>query len=334
MASSGNPPSGFELEQLPTELVQLVFQHAGPVDRAVLASASKGMRFVGGAQTIDDIFKNRETAWAFLQRVERDADPRRVPCLECLSLHAPQACLPSCDDPAVAGYNCRRATVRALEGLGGRLLPALYALAKYERLGLDTSWFPDADRELRHPQAISLVPGVLEAEAWDKLNASARGVFSRRRYVLSLVRDRDGARAAASVSWFTCDCGHSLPLLTLAKVAAGEEPTGSMTVMRTRGGPGGPEDPMLPGFPFARGSQTPVVGPMMGCEHCNTDLQAEVRYRADGEPQLIITRWVHHGPAETADDVRLAVEDQLRGKSNKPRLSWGIGQIAEASSML
>ncbi|KAK8096222.1 hypothetical protein PG999_014244 [Apiospora kogelbergensis] len=334
------PPSGFDLEQLPTELIQLVFQHAGPVDRAVLASASERMRFIGGARMVDDVWKDPEAAWEFLQRLERDADPLLVPCFECQSLHAPQASLPSSrDGPEL---KCRPAPDAAVHD--GKMQPALYGLAKYERLGMGTSWFPEADKVVTRVDSVNLFVDPLSCDIEGKVNANKQGVFYRKRWVIDLHdwSKEDGVNVkylemSDHCRWARCPCGLCYPDFNLDKAEEDQEPKGSLELPNYTLEE--PHEPFYlhPGFPFVVGPRAPVVGPMVACTRCSTDMQAEARYRADDAPQLVITTWSYHGPADTATDVRLAVSEIVQGfpdEPRHPRLSLVAGQIAEASGML
>ncbi|KAK8054985.1 hypothetical protein PG993_000212 [Apiospora rasikravindrae] len=213
MASSGNssgagsssqppnPATPFRAGDLPPELVKMVFDHSGPFDGAALALACKSTLKLSEIN-FDEFWNDQDRAWEFLQRLERDANPRLVPCRECLSLHSPQFCLPSFDGDGenTSVYKCRSVKTTGPERPGHHMRspnflfniqPALYAVAKYIRLGLDTSFFAAAekDKEERYRVLFALSgtdDETMWADVWNKVNVNQHGLFWRQQHVLEL----------------------------------------------------------------------------------------------------------------------------------------------------
>ncbi|KAK7941439.1 uncharacterized protein PG986_013826 [Apiospora aurea] len=329
MASSGNssgsgsngqprkPDAPFRAGDMPPELVELVFNHSGPVDGAAMAFACKDLKEIGKIN-FEDFWKDQDTAWEFLQRLEPEANPRLVPCRECLSLHSPQFCLPSFDGDGedMSAYKCRR--VRRLEPQGLKhqerspdfllnIQPALYAMAKYIRLGMDTSFFAAAekDKEERYRVQCSLIGTVdsIWTDVWDKVNVNQHGLFWRQQHVLELKaaypRDPDNDNDSELDylhDKLRCYCHQLAPRLVVYKDQTGTSRCAVHGADQTSGRGRWSSGPprfwrnttrfLAEDFPVQPSQRAPLKGRVIGCDNCSTDMQAEVRFRPDNTPPV------------------------------------------------
>ncbi|KAK7990033.1 hypothetical protein PG989_010348 [Apiospora arundinis] len=355
------PAAEFKLGDLPVELVESVFGHAGPVDRAVLAAASKKMKEIGPANILNDIWNNRRNAWQFLLRLDRDVSPRLVPCRHCLLLHPPEVCLPSFTNlPRASGnYACRTyQPAGSQNSYVTRLAPALYGLAKDIRKGAGPSFvFPEADKEDQYSLLNIEIAGTkLFTDVQTKVNVTQHGLFFRRRHIVTLAnwsqhpKILSGEGLEEKYFWHACLCRQAFPRLALKATVDGT-PVGSLllsnegqwaawTNSHAEGNHPlsasmmGPY--MLPGlFEIAASPapRAPVVGPMVGCKRCSTDMQAEVHYPVNAMPELLITSWNYMGSTDTADNVWKGLLDITQSDTGLPRLPVEYGQIADMSGM-
>ncbi|KAK6841127.1 hypothetical protein PG987_001987 [Apiospora arundinis] len=363
---SGAPIEFPRFGQLPMELLQIVFNHAGPVDQALLAATCRDLTTIGGVN-MSDIWNEERLAWEFLLRVEQDANPRLVPCRSCLSLHSPQVCLPSwMGGTSLASYKCRTA---AFQGHYGGLMmsrphyllrraPALYGLAKYRRQGLDTAWFPEADKEEVYLDQIHFrANGNLTCMVENKVDVNDDGVFWRQRHDIpwrswigasGVILDEIEPRHDWMYQFLACRCGKTAPRFTL--VDGGGRGAAPAVAVRLGlyehwsggdlcGSPLSADDSLYPdmlpgGFRIATGPGATVTGPIVGCEKCSTDMQAEVRFGPINGPGLTVTTWTRIGEASSMTALRDALYSMLRNVTEEPRLPGPFGQVAALSGML
>lgn len=330
------------LGSLPPELVEMVFENTSePVDRTMLASACKGFQAIGNID-MDAFWNDNDYAWEFLKRVDRDANPKLVPCRPCLSLHSPEVCLPSFAHAAGATYQCRSvmpAHPNRDPTFVYNIQPALYGLVKYRKLGMSTAWFLETDKELKYRALDHPATGIY-FDVWNKVDINQDGaLFYRERATIDL--DAKFAPVAAGGSgnavfeythgWLACECVGSTPRILVRPDAAGP-PVGSVYfAAENTAGPSGAAT--LADLPLAPGARGTVQGAVHSCAGCNTDLRAEVRYRAGDCPQLVLTSWVYKGDASTVDALQAALDRVLRGEA-LPRMPRQAGQIAEMSGMI
>ncbi|KAK8087761.1 hypothetical protein PG997_002722 [Apiospora hydei] len=359
---SQNPDAPFRAGDMPPELVELVFDHSGPVDGAAMAFACKDLKKIGNIN-FEDFWKDQDAAWEFLQRLEPEANPRLVPCRECLSLHSPQFCLPSFDGDGedMNAYKCRSVRTVGPLGLGHpmrspdfllNIQPALYAMAKYIRLGLDTSFFAAAekDREDRYRVRFSLsADDTTWGEVWEQVNVNQHGLFWRQQHVLELKAayrpgpNDDNSELDYIHSWLNCYCHRLAPRLWVYSDPAGKPVCTVYGADKTNGRGRWFSSPqkfwrntarMLPeDFHVQPSQQAPLKGTIIGCENCGTEMRAEVRFRPDNTPQLVLTTWEFRGEITTPDSLQANLNNILRCVTLH-RLPGAVGKVAELSGMM
>ncbi|KAK8021721.1 hypothetical protein PG990_006859 [Apiospora arundinis] len=329
---SGAPIEFPRFGQLPMELLQIVFNHAGPVDQALLAATCRDLTTIGGVN-MSDIWNEERLAWEFLLRVEQDANPASCPA----------ARVSVCTRPR-PHYLLRRA-------------PALYGLAKYRRQGLDTAWFPEADKEEVYLDQIHFrANGNLTCMIENKVDVNDHGVFWRQRHDIpwrswigasGVILDEIEPRHDWMYQFLACRCGKTAPRFTL--VDGGGRGAAPAVAVRLGlyehwsggdlcGSPLSADDSLYPdmlpgGFRIATGPGATVTGPIVGCEKCSTDMQAEVRFGPINGPGLTVTTWTRIGEASSMTALRDALYSMLRNVTEEPRLPGPFGQVAALSGM-
>ncbi|KAK8140048.1 hypothetical protein PG984_000114 [Apiospora sp. TS-2023a] len=354
-AGGNNQPQTHAVpEDLPPELITMVFNNVDDdIDRAMLASTCRYIRDVGNID-IDALWSNPEYAWAFLRRVEQDANPRLVPCSACLSLHSPQVCLPSFTHPSAATYKCRAVNPLIQDSYKqdptfvDDIQPALYGLVKYRKLGMDTSWFLETDKEQRYRALNKQLSMYIHI--WNKVDINQEGVmFYREQHVIDLddvflpVADNTGkVEFDYRHPYLDCQCHRTLPRVIVKNDAAGN-PVCSVYAADYLGPDNKRQEPppedchlLLPegDLPLQPSSRGVVRGALYSCDYCNTDLRAEIRYRPMACPQLVLTSWMHKGDASTLDAIQTALDDIVRPTCPADKIPGPSGHIAEMSGMM
>lgn len=372
------PTTFFQFMDLPPELVRAIFSFSTPLNEAALSATCRDLVSLSGISW-DKIWADPDLAWAFLKRVEQDANPRLVPCRDCLTLHLPQACLRSYAEPgADETYKCR--TAGALAPFTGdvflsakerrtlyflRLVPALYGLAKYRRLGLDTSFMTEADQEHEYDHAITIrTKGVarparpLTVSVRNKVNLNKYGVWFRQTHVVPL-KDWIGASGATfdattprhewMYKWLTCKCGDMGPRFTIVlqdfPADDGTTLNGPVFLIRLEDWDAW-NDPYaraidLTGqrmlwtshFLQAKGPLKPVEGPPICCPYCSTDYETTIKFLEDG-PELVMSSWMHLGRGDSPDWIQDALSNLIYSfDSDQGRMNVRIGGLRAMSGM-
>ncbi|KAK8036590.1 hypothetical protein PG991_001727 [Apiospora marii] len=311
------------LGDLPTELVKMVFENTtDPVDRTMLATTCKDLQALGNID-MNAFWNDPDYAWEFLKRVDRDANPKLVPCRPCLSLHSPEVCLPSFTHAAGASYQCR--SVRATHPNRDptfvyNIQPALYGLVKYRKLGMDTAWLLETDKELRYRAQHDAIHYDHTLDLDNKF-APVAGHGGNVVFELTHVD-------------LACECLGSTPRVIVQLDPTGTRLCSVYYAAENTIGPNG--DATLANIPLDPTARGTVQGAIHSCAGCNTDLRAEIRYRPDYYPQLVLTSWCYKGDASTADALQAALDRVLYGGPGKylPRLPGQSGHIAEMSGMM
>ncbi|KAK7968839.1 hypothetical protein PG988_007912 [Apiospora saccharicola] len=328
-------------EDLPPELITVVFNNVDDdIDRAMLASTCHYIQDVGNID-IDALWNNPEYAWAFLRRVEQDANPPPGP-LQRLSQPALAPGLPALVYPPERRHLQDPTFVDDIQ-------PALYGLVKYRKQGMDTSWFLETDKEQRYRALGCHLSTYIHI--WNKVDINQDGVmFYREQHVIDLddvftpVADDNTGKVEFDYlhPYLDCQCHRNMPRVLVKNDAAGN-PVCSVYAADYLGPDNKRQEPPpedchlllpegdLPLQPSARGN---VRGALYSCDYCNTDYRAEIRYRVDNCPQLVLTTWMHKGDASTLDAIQTALDDIVRPTCPTAKIPGPSGHIAEMSGMM